>query len=278
MQERLRAAVESAPNGILMIDAAGKIVLVNQEIERLFGYSREELLGKSVETLIPLRLRANHIHHRTDFMAKPATRAMGAGRELFGRRKDGAEIPVEIGLTPVSTLEGLFILSSIVDITARKRAEADRHRLEEQLRQAQKMEAVGTLAGGIAHDFNNILAAIVGYAELARDSAAGHAEITTHLTELLQSATRGRDLVQGILRLSRRQSTTRRPTDLGLVIRDAVRLLRATLPASIEMRLRVDPAPAWAVAHATSLQQVLMNLATNASHAMPDGGVLEISR
>src|SRR5574341_1867085 len=141
MSQRLRAAVESAPNGILMIDAEGKIVLVNQEIERLFGYTRDELLGKPVEILLPLRLRADHIRHRAGFMAKLETRAMGTGRDLFGRRKDGSEVPVEIGLTPVSTLDGLFILSSIVDISARKQAEDERTRLEAQLRQAQKTVA-----------------------------------------------------------------------------------------------------------------------------------------
>src|SRR5262245_11422712 len=106
---RLRAAIESVPSGILMIDAGGAIVFVNREVERLFGYSREELLGKTIDTLIPEQLRSRHAGYRRDFLADPRVRAMGAGRDLFGLRKDGTEVPVEIGLTPVVTDEGVFV-------------------------------------------------------------------------------------------------------------------------------------------------------------------------
>src|SRR5690349_14027949 len=111
---RLRAAVESSPAGILMIDAGGRIVLVNREVERLFGYPREELLGQPIELLVPEQLRMNHPDHRKAFFHDPKVRAMGAGRELYGRRKDGSQVPVEIGLTPVATEEGMFVLSTIV--------------------------------------------------------------------------------------------------------------------------------------------------------------------
>jgi PAS domain S-box-containing protein len=145
---RLRAAVESSPSGLLMTDAKGLIVLVNREVERLLGYPREELLGKPVEMVVPERFRPGHTGFRGGFLAEPRMRAMGAGRDLFGRRKDGSEVPLEIGLTPVATDEGMFVLASIVDITARKAAEEERRRLEDELRQSQKLEAVGTLAGG----------------------------------------------------------------------------------------------------------------------------------
>src|ERR1051325_1832299 len=124
VDQRLRAAVESAPSGLIMTDAEGRMVLVNRETERLFGYPREELLGRSIEILVPERFRANHPGFRAGFMADPKVRAMGAGRELFGLRKDGSEVPVEIGLTPVATPEGLFVLSTVVDVSARQRAEA----------------------------------------------------------------------------------------------------------------------------------------------------------
>ena len=124
VEQRLRAAVESSPSGLLMIDAAGRIVLVNRQVEQLFGYSREELLGQPVEIpgSRPVSATAT-LSSRTGFFAAPRTRAMGVGRDLFGRHKDGSEIPVEIGLNPVATEEGLFVISSIVDIRARRRAE-----------------------------------------------------------------------------------------------------------------------------------------------------------
>ncbi|HSB53539.1 MAG TPA: PAS domain S-box protein, partial [Gemmatimonadales bacterium] len=113
VEQRLRAAVESSPSGLLMTDAEGRIVLVNREIERLFGYAREELLGKTVDLLVPENFRDIHPQYRAGFTSAPKIRAMGAGRELFGRHKDGHQVPVEIGLTPVITEEGLFVLSSI---------------------------------------------------------------------------------------------------------------------------------------------------------------------
>ncbi len=272
---RLRAAVESSPSGLLMIDKGGSIVLVNREIERLFGYSREELLGQSIEMLVPERFRPRHPGFRRDFFQDPQTRAMGVGRELFGLRQDGTEVPIEIGLNPIETEEGVFVLSSIVDISARKQAEQEQARLEEQLRQSQKMEALGRLAGGIAHDFNNILGAIVGYAELVREETTSP-DVVADVDEVLRAAARGKDLVERILRFSRRQDVVPRSMDLGQVVREVTRLLRATLPASIDIRLGLNPTTPRVMADATSVHQVLMNLATNASHAMEGGGVLDI--
>ena len=275
-QLRLRAAVESAPSGLLMTDGRGSIVLVNREVERLFGYPREELLGKPVDLLVPERFRAAHGGFRAGFLRDPRVRAMGAGRDLFGLRKDGAEVPVEIGLTPVATDEGMFVLASIVDISARKKAEADQRRLEGDLQQAQKLEAVGTLAGGIAHDFNNILGGIVGYAELAQ-RAADPQESRKLLAELLKAAMRGKDLVERIMVFSRKQETARSPIALGEAVTDALRLLKASLPASVEIRSSVHPDTPRIMGDATSIQQIVMNLGTNAAHAMPKGGVLDVT-
>ncbi len=273
--QRLRAAVESSPSGILMCDAAGHLVLVNREVERLFGYSREELLGKPVELLVPARFHAHHARDRTDFLADPKVRAMGAGRELHGRRKDGTEVPLEVGLTPVVTQEGLFILASLVDITARVEAERSRRELEEQLRQSQKLEAVGTLAGGIAHDFRNLLNGIIGYAELLAPPLAGRQE-AGDLAQLQAFAERGRQLVERILTFSRRSDGSRQPLRLGDQVAEVLSLLRATLPASIEIRTLVRPDAPAVMADPTAVHQVLMNLCTNAAHAMTEGGTLSI--
>jgi PAS domain S-box-containing protein len=275
-EARFRAAVESSPSGMVMIDGDGRIILVNREVERLFGYTREELLGRSVETLVPARFRAQHPAYRNGFYCSPKARVMGGGRELFGLKKDGTEVPIEIGLNPIETDEGLFVLSSIVDISTRVAAEQERTRLEEQLRQSQKMEAVGTLAGGIAHDFNNILAGILGYAELARANAQDPGQFSD-IDEIIRAASRGRDLVSAILRFSRRQESVRQPIDLAQVVRESLRLLRPTLPSTIELEPKFALSPARALADATAVQQVVMNLATNAAHAMTQGGRMEIA-
>src|ERR1051326_4976390 len=118
-EERFKRVVESAPSAMVMVGSSGAIELVNLQAERLFGYPRSELLGKSVEVLIPERLRTTHPNLRTSFFATPESRPMGAGRELYGRKKDGSEFPIEIGLNPVETEEGLSVLSAIIDITER---------------------------------------------------------------------------------------------------------------------------------------------------------------
>jgi PAS domain S-box-containing protein len=130
-EERFRQAVEAAPNGMVMIDSRGQIVLVNAQTERLFGYHRDELLGQPVELLVPDRFRDQHPENRANFMASPQVRSMGVGRDLYGRRKDGSEFPVEIGLNPIKTDEGLLVLSAVVDITERKRAEERFHQAVE---------------------------------------------------------------------------------------------------------------------------------------------------
>ncbi len=276
---RLRAAVDSSPNGLLVIDATGTIVLVNREIERLFGYPRAELLGQSVERLVPMGARNQHPGFRHGFFASPKTRAMGVGRDLFGVRKDGSEVPLEIGLTPVETEDGLYVVSAIVDISERKRAEAEQRRLESELRQSQKLEAVGRLAGGIAHDFNNILAMIMGFAELARDEVgmASNDDLRRDLSQILATADRGREIVQQVLRFSRPQPVDVRSIDLPGVILEATGLLKAALPPGVAIRIEGNGTEMPPVlGDPTSIHQVVMNLATNAAHAMSEGGTITI--
>jgi PAS domain S-box-containing protein len=274
-EERFRTAVESSPAGTIMTDSSGRIVLVNREVERLFGYTREELLGAPIETLVPERYRAPHPSYRAAFFANPKQRPMGAGRELYGLRKDGTEVPVEIALTPIEMDEGGLVLASIVDISARKRTEAERRQLEEQLQQAQRVGVVGTLAGGIAHDFNNILGGIVGYAELLRTEIRDGAS-RSDIEGLLAAATRGRQIVKRILQFSRQQEQERKPLALDVVVRDAASMLRQVLPTSIGLRSTLQERAPLVVGDQTAIHQILLNLATNAAHAMPEGGAIEI--
>jgi PAS domain S-box-containing protein len=145
LEERLRLVVESSPNALVTVDREGRITLINAPAEHLFGFSREELVGQPVERLVPERFRAAHPQHRAGFVADPRARAMGAGRDLFGVRKDGREVPIEIGLNPIATSEGPFVLASIIDITERKQLETE---LRERVQLAQFQVAVGaTLTG-----------------------------------------------------------------------------------------------------------------------------------
>ncbi len=268
-EARFQAAVESSPSGMLMTDADGRILLVNQEIERTFGYSRSELIGQSVDVLVPERLRVDHPSHRHGFFTAPRARPMGVGRDLYGLRKDGREILIEIGLNPITTEEGLCVLCSVVDMTARRQT-------EDQLQQAQKMEAIGTLAGGIAHDFNNILLSIVGYTELVRNGDNLETQQKTDLDQVLVAADRGRQLVQRILTYSRQKDVARAPLDAKQTVHEILSLLRASLPKTIEIDEILSDSTPPILSDATQLQQVIMNLATNAANAMANGGVLRV--
>jgi hypothetical protein len=272
-----RVAFDLAPAGMLAVDAAGRVLLANRMCERLLGYEPGEMIGLTVDDLVPARFRGAHSAHRHGFFAEPSARAMGAGRDLFALRRDGTEIPVEIGLNPVQVGERLVVIASLVDISARLAAERAAREAEERLRQTRKLESLGTLAGGIAHDFNNVLLAIVGYTELAgRQLGEGDAGARADLDQVLRAADRGRQLVQRILAFSRRRDLTRLPVRLPRVVPEALDLLRATLPSTIEIRTAIDEATPTVLADETQLHQVLLNLATNSAHAMPKGGTLEV--
>ncbi|MBI5168477.1 MAG: PAS domain S-box protein [Candidatus Eisenbacteria bacterium] len=271
-----RLAFDLSPSGMLAVNEAGMILLANREIERLFGYERGELLGQSIDTLVPMPHRHGHGALRDGFFRDPSERRMGAGRNLNGVRKDGTEVPVEIGLNPVRTPDGMVVVASVVDISARLAAEKALRESEERARQSQKLESLGTLAGGIAHDFNNVLLAIVGYTELvARSLPPGRSE-HDDLDNVLRAAERGRQLVQRILSFSRQREITRVPTNLDRVVREALDLLRASLPSTIEIRSHLDGATPQVLADDTQMHQVVMNLATNAAQAMGSGGVLRV--
>jgi len=261
--------LQTVPDAIVVGDGEGRIVLVNAPTERMFGYSQEELLGALVEVLLPERCRGLHVAHRATYMAIPHPRAMGVGLDLWGRRKDGSEFPVDVSLSPLETPDGLLVVSFIRDITGRQHLEA-------QLRQMQKMEAIGTLAGGIAHDFNNILSVIMVYTELMLRDAPHESPAWARLQHVLTACDRAKHLVQQILTFSRQSEQEHQPIQLHLLVKEALQLLRATLPTTIEIRQVIDDV-GTILADPTQMYQLLMNLCTNAEHAMRErGGRLEV--
>ena len=256
-EARFRAAVESAPNGMVMIDRSGKIILVNREIERLFGYSREELLGQAIERLVPQRLRERHPGLRTAFFDQPQARAMGAGRDLFGVRKDGIEFAVEIGLNPIETDEGLFVLASVVDISARKRAE------EELRRSNAELERFAYVA---SHDLQEPLRMVGNYVQLLGKRYKGKldSDADEFIGFALDGAVRMQRLIEDLLAYSRVSSrgTELAPTDAGAALEHAMASLKLAIEEA-QASVTHDALPI-VPADQSQLEHVFLNLIGNA--------------
>jgi PAS domain S-box-containing protein len=405
--------LETLPDAIVAVDRDGTIVQINSQAQELFGYERDELIGQRVELLVPESYRRQHHHHREAFAEMPKTRQMGADLDLYGRRRNGSEFPVEISLSPVSTENGMFVLSSIRDISDRKRiaeelrrANEELHRrtteqlgeyrsrlasiidssedailskdlngiitswnrgaehiygytpeevvgknislltpsdrpdeiseilqkiacgeslehyesvritkdgrrlnvsisvsplrdaagdivgasaivrdittqkkAESQLRQSQKMEAIGRLAGGVAHDFNNILGIINACNEFLRDRIDPAAEPSIYVDNIKKAIERGTSLTRQLLGFSRTSAIQPRVLDVNERLKDISKLLRPLLGDDVEILIVPKSPSAVIEADPGQLDQIVVNLAVNARDAMPRGGkfILETS-
>lgn len=397
-EARFRQVVEFAPNAMVMTRANGEIDMVNAQTERVFGYVRGELIGQSIEMLLPARFRDHHSGLRRSYVGDPQPRVMGSGRDLYGLKKDGSEFPVEVGLNPIETGEGMMVLSTIVDISDRKHREeitrlseerfrsifnavsegiflfdvetgifadcndpaaamlgytreeltgatvsalssgvspytehdanleiarltaagkplrlawqsrtkdgrifptevslrvasingretaiaivrdmTDQAAIEQQLRQAQKMEAVGNLTGGLAHDFNNLLGVIIGNIDLLRERISEDHESDLLAEGALSAALRGADLTKSLLAFSRRQPLVPRTIDVTELVLNLSKLLSRTLGENIEIHHDFGEHLWPVVVDPVQLEGCLLNIITNARDAMPDGGRLSIT-
>lgn len=234
-EERFRLAVDAAPNAMIMMDKDGHITLANAETERMFGYPKTELIGLEVERLVPQRFRGAHPGHRSRFFADPQPRAMGAGRDLYGLRKDGTEIPIEIGLNPIRIAEDLFVLASIIDITARQQAAAEVERLNEtlELRASQLEDANKELEAfcySISHDLRAPLRAIDGFSRMVVEqfSATADPEALRYLARVRANAQQMGTLIDDLLAFSRlgRQPLTPRSVNTTELVRQCLDTLR----------------------------------------------------
>ena len=269
------AVLVGTSDAIFVKDRAGRYLLANAGTSRAMGYEVAAIIGRTDDELLPPE--SLDIIHKAEL--KVMTTGLTVRAEDVIRNADGISYWLA-NKSPYYDENGeiIGIIGVAHDVTSLKKAEEEQHKLERQLQQAQKMEAIGTLAGGIAHDFNNILGALLGYAEMARDDSPPDSSVARDLGEILKAGHRAKDLVKQILTFSRQDAAERIPTSPGDIISEAVKMLRPSLPSTIDIRQDLRSDSGRILANPSQLHQVIINLCTNAYHAMEEtGGILGIS-
>jgi PAS domain S-box-containing protein len=251
------------------MDAALNIREFNPAAEQMFGYARLDILGRHVEILLPAADRLKHLNAMNEYLAKGSGPLAERQVEMRGLRADGTEFPVELGVARVGTDSRAVLTGFVRDIT-------ERRLLEEQLRQSQKLEAIGRLAGGVAHDFNNILMSIMGAADLLMMQLGRDDPARGEANEIKQSVDRGAGLTRQLLAFSRRQATRSRLFELDAVVRGMDTMLRRLMGPEIELEIVAARDPVHVVADSGHIEQVVLNLVVNARDAMPQGGRITV--
>ena len=268
-EARQGAILEAAHDAIITMDQELNIREFNPAAERMFGYARLDILGRNVELLLPPASRARQVSALNEYMATGSGTLAGRQIELLGLKSDGSEFPLDLTVARIGSDSRAVLTGFFRDIT-------ERRALEEQLRQSQKLEAIGRLAGGVAHDFNNILMSIMGAADLLLMQLPSGDSAREEATEIKQSVDRGAGLTRQLLAFSRRQATRPRLFALGEIVGGMDRMLRRLIEAEIEFEIISAPDPLMIVADSGQVEQVVMNLVINARDAMPKGGRLTV--
>jgi protein-histidine pros-kinase len=283
--ELMRLVVEAAPNALILADREGRIAMVNAQTEKLFGYPRAELLAQPLEILVPERFRAAHPGLRTDYVAHPDARAMGAGRDLFGRRKDGSEVPIEIGLNPLVTGEGTLVLASIIDITERKREEDLLRRTNAEMQAAtEKAQAADRLKSVflavMSHELRTPLNSIIGFTGILLQGLAGslNPEQTKQLGMVQSSARHLLTLINDILDISKIEAgeikVVHEPFDLRASIGKIAGIVQPLAEQKgLMLNTEVAPEIDMLTSDRRRVEQVLLNLLNNAVKFTDHGGV-----
>jgi PAS domain S-box-containing protein len=270
MEARYRGLLEAAPDGMVVVNSAGEIVLLNAQAEKQFGYHRDELLGRNVRDIIPEGFAERLIADALRTTAEALAQQIGTGIELHGRRKDGNQFPIEIMLSPLESSEGILITAAIRDISERKQ-------LARQLQQSQKMEAVGQLTGGIAHDFNNLLTVIIGNLGLLDLLVSDNEAAVKRVQTAQKAAARGADITRRLLVFSSNEEMRPAYVLLEDSIQNVIEMASRGLGLDIKITTHLDRSVPPIFVDPAGLESTLLNLVVNARDAMPTGGSIIIS-
>ena len=272
----LKTLINAIPTPVFYKGRDGKYLWFNSAFETFLGTTKECLIGKSVFDVHPPELA--EIYHAQDSRLFNSGGVQYYDSQMKNRRGELRDIIFNKAVFTDSRGAVTGLIGAITDITERKQAEEEKRRLQAQLQQSQKMEAIGTLAGGIAHDFNNILAIILGYAELASNEVPDSNPISGALEEIFKASIRARDMIRQLLAFSRKAEEESSPIDMAPIIKESMKMLRSAMPTSVEFKLHISNHLCSLMGDAAQINQIVMNLVTNAVDAMSKiGGVLDVT-